>query len=88
MVWRMSNSFRICQLSCAPVRDEPSSKSEQVTELLLGEPFEVLGEAPDYFVRIRCALDAYEGWIDIRQSIASTTDYGQNPLTDSALAAP
>src|SRR5271169_3172813 len=44
-----------------PVRAEPTHDSEQVTQLLPGEPFDA-GERRDGWVRIRSAY-AYPGWI-------------------------
>ncbi len=45
-----------------PVRSEPSHRSEQVTQLLFGEHYEVLGAQHDW-VRIKISFDGYEGWI-------------------------
>jgi hypothetical protein len=45
-----------------PVRLEPSHRSEQVTQLLFGEHYEVLGAVTDW-LRIRIAYDGYEGFI-------------------------
>lgn len=51
-----------------PVRAEASHKSEQVTQLLFGEHYEVLEESKDAaWLKIRMHFDQYEGWIDARQ---------------------
>ncbi len=55
-------SYGICQLSILPVRAEPSHRSEQVTQLLFGEHYEVL-EAIQDWIKIRIAFDGYEGFI-------------------------
>ena len=57
----------ICNLSVLPVRAEPSDKSEMVTQVLFGEHFEIL-EKQKNWSRIRLAYDAYDGWIDAKQS--------------------
>ncbi|MEP6473185.1 MAG: NlpC/P60 family protein, partial [Gemmatimonadota bacterium] len=46
----------------APVSAEPSLRSEQVTQLVLGETGRVL-EQRDEWRRVRLAGDHYEGWI-------------------------
>ena len=56
----------ICILSIVPVRKEPSDPSEMTNQLLFGEHYEVL-EEQEKWVRIRGALDQYEGWIDRKQ---------------------
>lgn len=61
-------SYGICQLSIMPLRLEPSHKSEQVTQLLFGEHYEVLETNHDW-IKIRIAFDGYEGWIPKGQSI-------------------
>lgn len=62
----MKEEFGICHLSIVPVRAEPSDKSEQVTQLLFGEHFEIL-EHSEKWVRLRISYDQYEGWIDRKQ---------------------
>jgi len=60
--------YGVCRLSVVPVRAEASDKSEQVTQLLFGEHYEVTDEIKDKrWVRIRIVYDQYEGWIDHRQ---------------------
>src|SRR6201996_2157143 len=54
--------YGICNLAIIPLRAEPSDKSEQVSQLLFGEAFEIL-EWADRWVRILTAYDQYEGWI-------------------------
>jgi gamma-D-glutamyl-L-lysine dipeptidyl-peptidase len=58
--------FGICPLSIVPVRSEPSDRSEQVTQLLFGDSFEVL-ETQKKWTKIRIQDDQYEGWIDAKQ---------------------
>lgn len=59
-------TYGICNLSIVPVRQEPSHRSEQVSQLLFGEHFTVL-QNTDGWSQIRCAYDDYEGWIQLAQ---------------------
>lgn len=59
-------SFGVCRLSLIPVRSEPSHRSEQVTQLLFGDHYEVIALDKEW-VRIKIFADHYEGWIDIKQ---------------------
>ncbi|HET9053170.1 MAG TPA: C40 family peptidase, partial [Cyclobacteriaceae bacterium] len=60
----------------SPVRAEASHRSEMVSQVLFGEAVEVLEQAQDKWVRIRCLYDQYEGWAtlpgytEIQESIA------------------
>lgn len=56
-------SYGISEISIIPVRKEPSEKSEQVTQILFGETFEIL-EKQLKWSYIRLTFDKYEGWID------------------------
>jgi cell wall-associated NlpC family hydrolase len=61
--------YGICHLSVIPCREEPSDKSEMVTQLLFGECFEVIGKRKQWR-QIRNALDGYQSWIDEKQFIS------------------
>jgi len=54
--------YGICNLSIVPLRAEASDKSEQVSQILFGEVFEIL-EWKDNWVKIVTSLDNYPGWI-------------------------
>jgi hypothetical protein len=54
--------YGICNLAVIPLRAEPSDKSEQVSQLLFGEAFEIL-EWKDRWVKVVTAYDEYPGWI-------------------------
>lgn len=56
----------ICLLSVAPMRKEPSHRSEMVSQLLFGEYVE-MGEEKDDFLWVRCAYDGYVGWVQAAQ---------------------
>lgn len=59
------NKFGICHLSIIPVRAEPTSKSEQVTQLLFGETYQVTLVSPEAkFVWITTDYDQYSGWVE------------------------
>ena len=64
----------ICRLSVIPVRAEGNDRSEQVTQLLFGEHYQVLERTPKW-LRIRIHYDQYEGWIDHRQFTPISIDY-------------
>jgi hypothetical protein len=55
--------YGIVQLSIIPVRQEPSHKSEQVSQLLFGETYMVTKHQENW-LHITCTYDGYEGWID------------------------
>ncbi|MBY0348012.1 MAG: C40 family peptidase [Hydrotalea flava] len=54
-------SFAVCIVAVAPVRIEPTHKSEMVTELLFLESVTVLERLQD-FIKVKCHYDGYEGW--------------------------
>jgi hypothetical protein len=58
--------YGISDISCAPMRKEPAHRSEQVSELLFGDSFEILDEEKEW-VEIRCSYDEYKGWIQQSQ---------------------
>lgn len=57
-----------------PVRAEPREDAEQVTELLPGEPVEVVSEV-DGWAEIRTAYD-YPGWVRAEALAAAAADHG------------
>jgi len=62
----VSNTFHT-SISCVPVRESGSSTAEMVTQLLYGEPYEELGLEDDW-IRVKCLLDGYEGYISNDQT--------------------
>jgi hypothetical protein len=54
--------YGICNLAVIPLRAEASDKSEQVSQILFGEAFEIV-EWTDRWVKVVTANDLYEGWI-------------------------
>lgn len=66
----------VCRLSLVPVRKDPTHKSEQVTQLLFGDNYEVLEKSKDgRWLRIKIYFDQYEGWIDSLQHHPISHDY-------------
>lgn len=62
-----------CHIPAAPLRSEPSDRSEMVSQLLFGETAEVL-ERGEKWSRIRCTYDNYEGWGDNKQCCLLTDE--------------
>lgn len=62
----MEQHYGICRVAVAPIRTEPSDKSEISTQLLFGDHVEIL-EKDESWWRVRNAYDDYEGWMDFRQ---------------------
>ena len=52
----------LCVVPAAPVRREPSHRSEMTTQLLFGESMDVLQEEGEW-LHVRAHDDGYEGWI-------------------------
>jgi hypothetical protein len=55
-----------CLLSFIPMRAEASDRSEQVSQLIFGETYEVLEENEKWYF-IETSFDKYRGWIDKKQ---------------------
>ena len=78
--------YAFCTAAVAPLRKEPSHRSEMVSELLLGETGKVISEDTD-FVEIECTYDGYKGWIQRKQVIIQhhlpkQDGYFTNPVQD------
>ena len=50
----------------APLRAQPSDKSEMVSQLLFGETVEI-EEKKDNWRYVGCSWDGYTGWVDTKQ---------------------
>ncbi|RAR48599.1 C40 family peptidase [Flavobacterium lacus] len=67
--------YGICNLAIIPLRIEPNDRSEQVSQVLFGEHFEILEQLKQWF-KVRLQYDNYEGWIDSKQcQIISESDF-------------
>lgn len=70
------NDFGVCRLSLVSVRKDPADQSEQVTQLLFGDHYQVIDRTADRkWLRIRLHFDQYEGWIDARQHQSISPEY-------------
>lgn len=58
--------YGVCILSLIPCREEPSDRSEMVTQLLFGDTYKVVANKKKW-VKIRIDHDGYQGWIDRKQ---------------------
>lgn len=74
--------FGICTVATAPIRKEPSHRSEMTSQLLFGECFEYLEEVDQYWVKIRCQHDGYEGYLSVRQGAPVTEEVYKEPYCD------
>ena len=77
----MKDNFELVINHCTitPVRQEPSEGSEQLTQLLFGEPCEVLDRLPRW-TKIRSLIDGQEGWIDFKMASPATNHIASLPL--------
>jgi cell wall-associated NlpC family hydrolase len=55
-----------CNVTVAPLRADPSDRSEMVSQLLFAEYVEIVSENPTWAL-IKSLYDAYGGWIDKKQ---------------------
>lgn len=60
--------YGICNLAVIPLKAEPSSRSELISQVLFGEVFEIM-EWKNEWVRIITDFDGYEGWISRLQFV-------------------
>jgi gamma-D-glutamyl-L-lysine dipeptidyl-peptidase len=68
--------YGVCRLSLVPVRKEHADQSEQVSQLLFGDDYEVVEMTKDKkWMKVRIHFDGYEGWIDARQHHPITKEY-------------
>lgn len=58
-------SYACCKVSLAPLRTDKNDAAEMCSQLLFGEPVEVL-EVLDNWTKIRTIFDHYEGWMDTK----------------------
>ena len=59
-------NYGLCDLSIVGIRNEPSDKSELISQILYGECFKLI-EKQKKWSRIKLFYDDYEGWIDNKQ---------------------
>ncbi|MEA3497132.1 MAG: C40 family peptidase [Bacteroidota bacterium] len=59
--------FGICHLSFFPLRKEANHRSENVSQVLFGEVFEILEEKYAEWFFVKLAFDGYLGWINTNE---------------------
>jgi len=60
------SSFGVCHIAITPMRAEPTSKSEMVSQLLFGEQFQLMEIDADWWF-VKTLHDDYMGWVDKKQ---------------------
>ncbi|MFA6276136.1 MAG: C40 family peptidase [Pedobacter sp.] len=60
------DNYHVCRVAVAPLRKEPSDRSEIVSQLLFGDRVKVL-EKTEKWCLIKTYHDNYEGWMDYKQ---------------------
>ena len=61
----MTSKFGYCLVSISPIRASESDASEMTSQLLFGEPVEILSSINSW-LKIKTILDEYEGYVDIK----------------------
>lgn len=59
--------FRVCSVPVAPLRREPSHKSEMISQLLFGEKVILIETGGDGWQLVQGKFDHYKGWIQKEQ---------------------
>lgn len=55
--------FAYCHVAVAPLRSEASDRADMISQLLFGEPVEILEQSYQWR-KVRSMMDGYEGWTD------------------------
>lgn len=61
----------LCRIAVAPLRKEPSDRSEIVSQLLFGDRVKLL-ESTEKWCLVETAHDHYQGWMDYKQLVKIT----------------
>ncbi len=70
--------FGICRLALTPLRDQPSDRSEMISQLLFGEHYQVMATSDDgTWLQVVSNFDQYQGWIDHKQHHSISEAYFQ-----------
>ena len=78
--------YGIAMLSIIAIRKEMSHRSEQISQLLFGETYEIMQKQGSWRL-IKCTYDDYEGWIDENQHYElNEREYLNIAANDSGLA--
>jgi len=69
------DTFGFCFVAAAPLREKANDSGEIVSQLLFGEPIEILS-VKDNWAHIKSGIDGYMGFVDPKQFYSlSTNDY-------------
>ena len=60
------DNYQVCRVAIAPLRKEPSDRSEIVSQLLFGDRVKIL-EQEEKWCLVLTLHDNYEGWMDHKQ---------------------
>ncbi len=60
------NNYQVCTVAIAPLRKEPSDRSEIVSQLLFGDRVKIL-QKEEKWCLVVTLHDNYEGWMDYKQ---------------------
>ena len=73
-----------CHLRHAPLRSDPSDRSEMVNQLLLGDTVEIV-ERQEKWSLVTCDYDGYRGWVDNKQIVpfATAADLAEGLFLDT-----
>ncbi len=77
----MKAPFAYCMVSTSPMRKNPEDTSEMVSQLLFGEPVEIM-ETKENWCKIKTILDKYEGYVDLKH-IAPLSETEKNDWLDN-----
>ena len=79
----------ICIVSAAPIRKEPSHRSEMTSQMLFGETALIM-EAKDEWRKVKGLYDGYEGWLTehLIQPIDTTSALAPNHFVTTGLLNP
>lgn len=77
--------YAICTVPAAPVRKEPSHRTEMSNQLLFGETMEVLEEKEEWF-KIKSLYDGYEGWLTYHLISEVNEQVARQPLEHVAIS--
>jgi cell wall-associated NlpC family hydrolase len=69
--------YAICAVSAAPVRKEPSHRTEMVNQLLFGDTVQIIEEKEEW-LKIITVFDNYEGWVTNHMLTAINETEGRN----------
>lgn len=58
--------YGVCRVSSASMRRKSTDQSEMVNQIIFGERVLCISKIRKNWIKVRCLLDNYEGWVDRR----------------------